>query len=120
MGKLAERQAKFQELKNSLKFEPISGNNVQVAKVGKGMILLGNQPDLLAQAKIRRETMFDKGLQCIRRIDGNSTTYFIANRGTETVDGMVPIETKTGEAVLFNPMKGNFGKAITKTSGTNG
>ncbi|MCX6238024.1 MAG: glycosyl hydrolase [Bacteroidia bacterium] len=119
MGKLAEKQAKFQSLLKQIKFGPATGN-IQKAKVGKGLIFLGNQSDLLAQAKIRRETMFDIGLQCIRRIDGNSTTFFIANRGTEIVDGMVPIETKTGEAVLYNPMNGNFGKAITKISGTNG
>jgi hypothetical protein len=117
MGKLAERQAKFQALKNTLKF--VTSGSVQTAKVGKGQILLGSQSDLLAQAKIRRETMYDKGLQCIRRIDGRTTTYFIANRGTETIDGMIPIEIKTENAVLYNPMNGNFGKAITKTSGTN-
>jgi hypothetical protein len=118
MGKLAERQAKFQALLKSIKFVPASGN-IQKAKVGTGQILLGSQSDLLAQAKIRRETMYDKGLQCIRRMDGKTTTYFIANRGTETIDGMIPIEIKADNAVLYNPMNGNFGKAITKTSVTN-
>jgi len=117
MGKLAERQAKFLALLKSIKFIPAFGN-IQKAKVGTGQILLGSQSDLLAQAKIRRETMYDKGLQCVRRIDGKTTTYFITNRGTETIDGMIPIEIKADNAVLYNPMNGNFGKAITKTSGT--
>jgi len=64
--------------------------------------------------------MFDKGLQCIRRIDGNTTTYFIANRGTAVVDGMIPIETKIGSAVLYNPMNGKFGKIKAESSGEKG
>jgi len=114
MGKLAERKSKFQELKNSLKF--VTSEGIQKAKIGKGEILVGDLSGLLVQAKIRREAMFDKGLQCIRRIDGKTTTYFIANRGTAVVDGLVPIETKIGSAILYNPMNAQFGKAITKTS----
>jgi len=114
MSKFTERKAKFQELKTSLKF--VSSEGIQKAKVGKGEILVGNLSGLLVQAKIRREAMFDKGLQCIRRIDGNTTIYFIANRGTAIVDGMVPIETKIGSAVLYNPMNGQFGKTTTKIS----
>lgn len=119
MGKLSERRAKFQELKKSLIFAPPSGT-VQKATIGKGMILIGNLPDLLNHAKIRREAMFDKGLQCIRRVDRINTTYFIANRGTETVDGLVPLSSKIGTAVLYNPMNGQFGKTITKTTGRTG
>jgi len=118
LGKLDERSTKFQNLKKTLKLEPLSGT-VQKAKVGKGQILVGNLSDLLSKGKIRREAMFDQGLQCIRRIDGSSTTYFIANRGTNAVDGLVPFETKIGSAVLYNPMNGNFGKAVAKTSGEN-
>jgi len=114
MSQLAWRKAKFQELKSMLKF--VISDGFQKAKIGKGEILVGNLYGLLVQARIRREAMFDKGLQCIRRIDGNTTTYFIANRGTEVVDGLVPIKTKIGTAVLYNPMNAQFGKAITKTS----
>ena len=119
LGKLTERRAKFEELKNTLKFEPAS-ENIQKAKVGKGQILLGSLSDLMVHAKIRRESMYDSGLQCIRRINSNTTTYFIANRGTETVDGMVTVESKIDSAVLYNPMNGEFGKALSKTSGANG
>jgi hypothetical protein len=118
LGKLDERSTKFQNLKKTLKLEPISVT-VQKAKVGKGQILVGNLSDILYKAKVRREAMFDRGLQCIRRVDGSSTTYFIANRGTNAVDGSVPFETKIGSAVLYNPMNGNFGKAVTKTQGEN-
>ena len=116
LGKLSERRAKFQELKKSLKFVPAT-EAIQKATIGKGEILIGNLPDLLKQAKIRREAMFDKGLQCIRRIDGIYTTYFIANRGTETVDGLIPLSSKIGTAVLYNPMNGEIGRTISRTTG---
>ncbi|MDP3645211.1 MAG: glycosyl hydrolase [Bacteroidota bacterium] len=116
LGKLDERSTKFQNLKKTLKMEPVSGT-VRKAKVGKGQILVGNLSDLLANAKIRRETMFDQGLQCIRRTDSGTTAYFIANRGTETIDGMVPLHTKIGSTVLYNPMNGDFGTTVNTSSG---
>jgi len=115
LGKLAERQIKLQVLKKSLNFVKQAGSTIQKAKVGKGQILMGDLSELVVQAKIRHEIMVDRGLQCIRRIDGTNTTYFIANRGTETIDGMVSLDTPIGSAVLYNPMNGMFGKAKTKS-----
>jgi hypothetical protein len=115
LGKLAERQIKLQVLKKSLNFVKQAGSTIQKAKVGKGQILMGDLSELVVQAKIRHEIMVDRGLQCIRRIDGTNTTYFIANRGTETIDGMVSLDTPIGSAVLYNPMNGTFGKAKTKS-----
>lgn len=114
LGKLDERSTKFQLLKRALKMVPVSAT-VQRAKVGKGQILVGNLSDILSRAKIRREIMFDQGLQCIRRVDGSTSTYFIANRGSSAVDGMVVLETRIGSAVLYNPMTGRFGKARSKS-----
>ena len=115
LGHLAERQISFQALKKSLNFTKVGGA-IQHTKVGKGQILLGNLSEILVQAKIRHEIMVDHGLQCVRRVDGTTTTYFIANRGAETIDRMVALETKIGSAVLYNPMNGSLGKAKTISS----
>jgi hypothetical protein len=120
LGKWAERQAKLKEIKNTLNFAAIPGSTIQLAKVGKGRILTGSLPDLLAQGKIRCESMIDSGLQCIRRDGDNTTTYFIANRGTASVEGMIPFKSKVGSAILYNPMNGIFGKALAKSSGESG
>jgi hypothetical protein len=120
LGKWAERQAKLKEIKNTLNFAAIPGSTIQLAKVGKGRILTGSLPDLLAQGKIRRESMIDSGLQCIRRDGDNTTTYFIANRGTASVEGMIPFKSKVGSAILYNPMNGIFGKELAKSSGESG
>ena len=116
-GNLNERRAKFKELKNALKFEAFNGK-VQRAKIGKGEIILGALNDLLTTANIRRESMYDQHLQCIRRSDGKLSTYFIVNRGTAPIDGMVPFQTKIGTAILYHPMTAKFGKAITKSTAT--
>lgn len=110
LGHLAERQLSLKSLIKSLNLQKSAGT-MQWAKVGKGMVLVGNLSDMLTRAKIRHEIMVDHGLQCIRRVDESNTTYFIANRGIETIDGMVALETKIGSAFLFNPMTGIYGKA---------
>jgi len=115
LGHLAERQMMLKSTINSLNLQKITGT-MQLAKVGKGTVLVGNLSEILTRARIRHEIMVDHGLQCIRRIDGANTTYFIANRGAETIDGMVALETKIGSAVLFNPMTGSMGKAKTISS----
>ena len=114
LGRLAERQIAFQALKKSLNFQELS-RTVKRARIGKGQILVGNLSEILLQAKVRHEIMVDHGLQFIRRVDGANTTYFIANRGAETIEGMVALETKIGSAILYNPMSGSFGKAQTKS-----
>lgn len=116
LGTLPERQLKLKNLVASLKFSNASAL-VKTAKVGKGRVMVGNLSDLLAEAKIRRETMSDRGIQFVRRKVGASQVYFIANRGSEHVDGLVPIESAIGSAVLYNPMNGDFGLAMTKVSG---
>jgi len=116
LGNLAERQMRFQALKKSLFLVKLPSSTVQRAKIGKGQLLVGDLSDLLVYAKVRQEIMADRGLQCIRRKDGANTTYFIANRGTEIIDGMVSLETKIGGAVLYNPMNGSYGRIPYNTS----
>ena len=120
LSNLKVRQTKFKLLKGMLKFTTAVGSTVQKAKVGKGQILVGGLTDILAQSKVRHEIMADKGLQCIRRMNGNNTVYFIANRGKDNVDGLVSVDTQVGSAMLYNPMNGDFGKAQTKSFDTFG
>ncbi|MFA5328275.1 MAG: glycosyl hydrolase [Prolixibacteraceae bacterium] len=119
LGNLEDRRAKLLNLKNSLKFET-TRELVKRAKVGKGQILMGNLSDILEQASIRRENMFDDNLQSIRRIDGNTTTYFIANRGDVAFSGWTTVQTPVNTAVIYNPMTGEFGEAKSSSSGKSG
>jgi len=109
MGNLRERQEKLSNLKEKLTFETATPG-IQMAKAGKGRILTGEREALLSFAQIRREPMADLGLQSIRRVDGQTTTWFIANRGAGTIDQTIPLSKKGTSAVLYNPMDGAFGK----------
>jgi hypothetical protein len=64
--------------------------------------------------------MFDRGLQCIRRVNGQTSVYFIANRSTESLDGWVMLGKPFISAVTYNPMTGSFGKAPAKQTGKAG
>jgi hypothetical protein len=119
LGHLAERQRIFRTLKDKLHFKPLP-EGLQRAKIGKGQILTGNISKMLQFANTNRESMSDNGLQCIRRINGQTSIYFIANRGSETVNGWVPLGKPFASVVLYNPMTGSFGKALTRLSGTSG
>lgn len=99
-----DREAAFSLLKTGLQFAPVAPG-VQRASVGKGAFLIGNNVDsLMMAAKIRRESMYDQGLECIRRRLDNSTVYFIKNSGTAPVKGWVPLASEFQSAALFDPM----------------
>jgi hypothetical protein len=90
---------------------------IQRATFGKGSILVGDSLNtLLFEAKIRRETMFDSAIQCIRKKTDNGVYYFISNWSNKPLDSWINTAVKGNTAVLFNPMKETSGIAKTKTS----
>ncbi len=116
-GHLAERRKRFRILKEKLYLKPLSAT-MQMAIVGKGRILTGNTREMLEFARINREPMFEKGWQCIRRVNQQTTTYFIANRTSESSDGWVKLGKSFVSAVTYNPMTGDYGRTMTKPTGT--
>jgi hypothetical protein len=119
LGNLAERRQIFQSLKERLKFEKLT-SGIQIAKIGKGCILNGKMNEMLKFAIIPLEPMFSRGLHCIRRMDGPVTTYFIANQGSDSVDGWVGLGKPLVSAVIYNPMTGSFGKTRVKSNESSG
>lgn len=67
--------------------------------------LAENLPSWLAAAKVRRETMFDEGLACIRRsrADGGKD-YFIVNRRPAPFDGPLELASPAIAAVALDPL----------------
>ena len=110
LGNLGERQAKFKALIAQLNFTKNAG--VSQANIGKGRFILGeNLGEILAAAKVQRETMIDKGLTNIRKINANGKTYFINNQSDKSFDGWVKIETPFQSVALYNPMTEKLGLA---------
>ena len=112
---LEARQVQFQNLLGQINFADAADPNIREAKVGAGVFLLGDDlAQLLAQAKVRRESMVDSGLQFVRRHDENGDFYFIANWGNEAVDGWVPLAVDSQAVSIFDPMLKKNGIAKTR------
>jgi len=66
---------------------------------------------------IRRERMSESGLRFVRREHAEGFHYFIVNRGSETVDGYIPLAAPFESAVVLDPWKADgTGVAVRKDS----
>jgi hypothetical protein len=84
--------------------------------VGRGRVLTRPVEAALAAAGIRREPMVDhKGIEFIRRVDGETRSYFVANRGAARVEGWMPLAHAAGAVVLMDPMTGATGLAAVRS-----
>ncbi|HKJ66746.1 MAG TPA: glycosyl hydrolase, partial [bacterium] len=117
LGNLENRQQSFQRLLGQIRFPDTDAGGIQLAKAGKGRIVLGEDLDrLLSTAGIWRESMVDHGLQYVRRRSGDSYYYFIVNGGATRFDGWMPLQVEAGSAALFDPMQHISGYARTRSS----
>jgi hypothetical protein len=72
---------------------------------------------LLDRAGVGREPMVDRGLTFSRRRSGSQgRCYFIANPSGREVHGWLPLDMRTTEAVIFDPMSGSRGDARVRTT----
>ena len=114
LAHLDERRARFRATMRQIDdaAKPIA-DGMREARLSRGRIILGGTATAaLAHAEIERETMFDGGLRCIRRLDDAGTTYFVVNPvGGKRVDGWVPLNAVGASVVLFDPMDGRRGLA---------
>lgn len=118
MFRLQQRKTSLEEITASLSFTS-SANTVKKARVGKGYFLTGdNLDELMAEAKITREYLVDKGLQYNRRSYKGGHYYFISNPGKQPVNAWIPLQAKEKNIVLFNPML--VANGLAKTRLTNG
>ena len=113
-GNLTERRAILKTLIDRIEFETMGASPVKMAKMGKGHIILCDDPALLLkQAGVRKESLAEKGFDFIRRTDGNTVVYFISNHGKTCFNGFIPFDAKFMSAVVYNPLSGKFGKTAT-------
>lgn len=110
---LGKRQNAFKQLVGSLQFTSVNG--VQQATVGKGRVLLADDwQQLLAAAKVPRETMAQNGLLCIRRSIAGGKYYFITNTSNKRVDDWITMATPANHVTIFDPMQGRQGIGTVK------
>ena len=105
---LRRKMSKMQ--RDRLKFSAPGPDGVRVARVARGRFLVGPAEAALAAAGVRRETLADrKGLEFIRRVDGATREYFLANRSGERFEGWVPLAHSAGAVAVMDPMTGEAG-----------
>ena len=111
------RRARFQALRDSVKFGSKAGGGVTAASVGRGRILQGTDLDgLVARAGAVREPLVDGGLQFVRRRHSGGKSYFLLNPADTEVDSWVQLAGPARHAVLFDPATGEFGDAQLRRS----
>ena len=118
-GTLEERRARFQKLLRTIRWTGYGSEGVRTGNLGRGRVLMGPAEAALAAAGIRRETLVDrKGLEFIRRVDGDGRSYYLANRSGERLEGWVPLAQEAAAVVVMDPMTGETGLGATrKTTG---
>jgi hypothetical protein len=116
-GDLDRRRANLKSLIEQLRFDKLDGANAQVAKIGKGKFLLGNDlKESLALAGIKPEPMAGRGLRFIRRKDGGSQFYFVSNQADRATDGWIALRAAAQSVAVFDPMREEKGIAATRRS----
>ncbi|MGH9766301.1 MAG: glycosyl hydrolase, partial [Blastocatellia bacterium] len=117
LGNLDRRRNSLKALTAQLSFVKTSESDAQVAKIGKGRFLLGNDlKRLLTLAGIRPEPMAGRGLQFIRRKGGSSQYYFVVNQGDRPLDGWVALGGGAKSVAMFDPMREEKGIAALRRS----
>lgn len=104
LDRLEARRAELREALSGIVLPERGEAGVRSVRVGKGRLLVGDDlPALLTAAAVPREPGVSLGLRFIRRTHSQGYHYFLANRGTEAVDGWVPLGTPARSAVLLDP-----------------
>ena len=114
-GKLDSRRKSF---RNTLQTLPsVSFECTSVSPYQKGTIITGtNYQSVLAESGIAPEDMRTQyGLQCIRRRNVTGHHYFISSLQNKGVDTWITLAVPATDAMLFNPMNGEKGKAKLRT-----
>ena len=115
---LTSREALRYSLLDRFSFLPaVSFESTSVSPYQKGAIITGsNYQSVLAKSGVASEEMKTQyGLQCIRRSNETGHHYFISSLQNKGVDGWVTLAVPATDAMLFNPMNGEKGKAKLRT-----
>lgn len=110
-GQLEGRRKTFGQIKQGL--PAVSFDKTTVTPYQKGTIITGSDyQSALAGSGVAPEEMKTQfGLQSIRRQNATGHHYFISSLQDKGVDGWITLAVEAKDAMLFNPMNGEKGKA---------
>jgi hypothetical protein len=79
-------------------------------RAGKGRVVVGELEEALSRAKVPREAVCDhKGTRFVRRSHPEGRHYFIANQGSETMDGWYALGLPATSVIALDPLSGRTG-----------
>ncbi len=114
---LNERRARLRTMRDAVRFGAPDADGTRAARLGRGTLLLGDDLErLLQRANVSRESLVDLGLQVTRRRYDVGRYYFIVNGGERDVDGWIPLADRATAAIVFDPMTGRHGDAVSRQS----
>ncbi|MDQ6902723.1 MAG: glycoside hydrolase [Bacteroidota bacterium] len=86
-----------------------SGESLSINNYGEGKIILGDVDAALKKVNILPETIASKGLQFIKRKQGNEEYYFIVNNTANDFDGDVILNATANHISFTNPLNNQTG-----------
>jgi len=109
---LDSRRKEFVKLLGSISFHK-NGENLLIAKVGKGKIALTEDlVEALRNFKINKEVINAKGLQFTRRKIKGDLYYFVVNHTSDDIDESIGFNSNYDNVILMDPNSGKYGKII--------
>jgi hypothetical protein len=114
-SRVMERRTALLAAKQSLAWR--DGQGYRFARVGRGLVLAGDQIDpLLAAAGVRRDPLGDQtGLHVVRRAVGDERRYFTVAHAP--VDRWIDLDGSPAAVALLDPMTGRTGLARLRNVG---
>lgn len=112
-SKLETRRKLFQKIMSKIPNEKNTFADAKAIQFGKGKIIVGSDYNkTLALCSVASEEMKTKyGLQYIRRANDKGHHYFVSCLQSNDVQGWITLGVTAQEAMFFNPMNGEKGKA---------
>jgi hypothetical protein len=95
-----------------------AGNGIRSFKTGNGTIILSdNIHNALTSAGFPGERITATGLKFTRRALRDGKYYYLVNHTPQTIDRMVPLNTKALSVLALDPQSGKYGKVQTEPDG---
>jgi hypothetical protein len=112
LNKLEERQQNFKKMMSGLSFKQLDNGMKIMDTKGGGTIIGSNDINQLFGAlNIRQERLVERELQFTRRINNDTTYYFIVNRNDKQFDDWAAIDGNFQTVLLFDAMNKKSGLA---------
>lgn len=111
-GDLEERRRRFQEAMAVLKPPRETEGGISERAMGQGRLIVGADLEaMLRRAGVPREELVDRGIEFVRRDEGNGSVYFLANLGRKPIEGWIPLSVPASSVGVFDPMQARRGVA---------